>query len=38
MKPVFWTSVALLANTYAGYPLWIWLRTHWRLRPVAQAA
>ena len=31
MKWVFWTSVAFLAYTYAGYPLWLWLRAH--LRP-----
>jgi len=31
MKWVFWISIALLAYTYAGYPLWLWLRA--QLRP-----
>jgi poly-beta-1,6-N-acetyl-D-glucosamine synthase len=37
MRLVFWASVALLGYTYAGYPLWLWLRTHWHLRPVKRA-
>lgn len=31
MNWLFWISVAILAYTYAGYPLWLWLRAH--LRP-----
>lgn len=31
MKWVFWAAVALIAYTYAGYPVWLWLRS--RLRP-----
>lgn len=31
MKWLFWTSAAILAYTYAGYPLWLWFRS--RLRP-----
>jgi biofilm PGA synthesis N-glycosyltransferase PgaC len=38
MMAVFWISVVLLVYTYAGYPLWVWLRARWRLRPVARAA
>lgn len=38
MRLVFWASVALLSYTYLGYPFWLWLRTHWRLRPVKRAS
>ncbi|HTS06939.1 MAG TPA: glycosyltransferase family 2 protein [Candidatus Eisenbacteria bacterium] len=31
MKWLFWTSFALLAYTYAGYPVWLWVRA--RLKP-----
>ena len=34
MKWVFWTSVALIAYTYLGYPLWLWIRSRWRCNPV----
>ena len=34
MKWIFWGSVALLAYTYAGYAVWLWLRVRWRPRPV----
>ena len=34
----FWAAVALIAYTYAGYPLWLWARSHWRPAPVAAAA
>lgn len=37
MRLVFWTCVTLLAYTYLGYPLWLWLRTHWRVRLVKRA-
>ena len=37
LKLLFWISAALLAYAYAGYPLWLWLRMHWALRPVKQA-
>jgi poly-beta-1,6-N-acetyl-D-glucosamine synthase len=38
MKLVFWSSVALLAYTYAGYPLWLYLRKSWRSLPVRRAS
>lgn len=31
MKWLFWGATALVAYTYAGYPVWLWLRS--RLRP-----
>lgn len=34
MKWLFWGSVALIAYTYAGYPLWLWLRGALRPWPV----
>jgi cellulose synthase/poly-beta-1,6-N-acetylglucosamine synthase-like glycosyltransferase len=34
MKWVFWSSVAMLAYTYAGYPAWLWLRGRFRAQPV----
>lgn len=34
MKWFFWTSVSILAYTYAGYPAWLWLRARFRVRPV----
>src|SRR5437763_9580752 len=34
MKWVFCSSVAVLTYTYAGYPVWLWLRSRVRARPV----
>src|SRR5258708_30735251 len=34
MKWVFWISALVLAYTYLGYPAWLWLRAHYRPRPV----
>ena len=34
MKWVFWFSVAFLAYTYCGYPLWLWVRSRFRPRLV----
>src|ERR1700740_3038542 len=33
----FWAAVALIAYTYAGYPLWLWTRSRLRPAPVAAA-
>jgi biofilm PGA synthesis N-glycosyltransferase PgaC len=37
MKWIFWSSVALIAYTYAGYMGWLWLRSLWRARLVRRA-
>jgi biofilm PGA synthesis N-glycosyltransferase PgaC len=37
MKWVFWISVGLIAYTYLGYPLWLWIRSRWRRKPVRSA-
>jgi len=29
MKWVFWLPAALIAYTYLGYPLWLWIRSRW---------
>ncbi len=29
MKWAFWMSAALIAYTYLGYPLWLWIRSRW---------
>jgi poly-beta-1,6-N-acetyl-D-glucosamine synthase len=34
MKWVFWVSAALIAYTYAGYVIWLWLRAQLRPWPV----
>ena len=38
MKWVFWISAALIVYTYVGYPVWLWLRSRWRPRPVRRGA
>lgn len=38
MKWLFWISVAFLAYTYAGYPLWLWLRAQLRPWPVRRGS
>ena len=37
MKWLFWTSVAVILYTYAGYPAWLWLRARLRPRPVLRS-
>ncbi len=37
MRWLFWAAAGLMAYTYFGYPAWLWLRSHWRARPVASA-
>ena len=34
MKWVFWMPAALIAYTYLGYPLWLWIRSRWCRKPV----
>jgi len=38
VKWVFWTSAALLAYIYCGYPVWLWLRSLVRRRPLKAGA
>lgn len=37
MKWVFWISAALIAYTYVGYPLSLYLRSRWRPQPLHPA-
>jgi poly-beta-1,6-N-acetyl-D-glucosamine synthase len=37
MTWAFWGAVALMGYTYTGYPLWLWLRSRFRLRPIQSA-
>jgi poly-beta-1,6-N-acetyl-D-glucosamine synthase len=34
MKWAFWLAAGVVAYTYVGYPLWLWLRARLRPRPV----
>jgi biofilm PGA synthesis N-glycosyltransferase PgaC len=34
MKWLFWGAAVLIAYTYAGYPLWLWLRKGFRAWPI----
>jgi poly-beta-1,6-N-acetyl-D-glucosamine synthase len=38
MRWVFWCAVILIGYTYAGYPVWLWLRSRWQPRPVQVGA
>ncbi len=38
MKWLFWVSIALIAYTYAGYPLWLYLRSCFCARPTQSSA
>ncbi len=31
---IFWGSATVIAYTYFGYPLWLWLRSRWRRKDV----
>jgi len=37
MKWLFWLSVLFIGYTYAGYPLWLYVRSRWRALPVRSA-
>lgn len=37
MKWIFWSSLAFIVYTYAGYPGWLYLRSRWRHLPVRKA-
>jgi len=34
MRWAFWGAVALIAYTYVGYPLWLWMRCRLRPKPI----
>jgi len=38
MKLVFWTGMFIVLYTYAGYPLWLWLRSQWRRAPILRSS
>ena len=38
MTWVFWSALGVMGYTYAGYPLWLWLRKWLRARPVMRVA
>jgi poly-beta-1,6-N-acetyl-D-glucosamine synthase len=38
VKWVFWIAVGLIAHTYVGYPVWLWLRSHWAPRPIRRGS
>ncbi len=31
---VFWAAAGIIGYTYLGYAAWLWVRSHWRRRPV----
>jgi biofilm PGA synthesis N-glycosyltransferase PgaC len=38
MKPAFWISFSFVAYTYLGYPLWLFVQSRWRSRPISSQA
>jgi poly-beta-1,6-N-acetyl-D-glucosamine synthase len=38
MKWIFWLAASLIGYSYLGYPVWLWLRSHWSPRPVRRSA
>jgi poly-beta-1,6-N-acetyl-D-glucosamine synthase len=38
MRWIFWSAVVLIGYTYAGYPVWLWLRSRFRPCPVQTGA
>ena len=38
MKWLFWFSAALVLYAYLGYPVWLWVRSRWRVRQVGRSA
>ena len=38
MAIVFWCSAAIVAYSYMGYPVWLWLRSGWSPRPVRRGS
>jgi len=38
MRWVFWIAAIVIAYTYVGYPMWLWVRSRWSPRPVRRGA
>jgi poly-beta-1,6-N-acetyl-D-glucosamine synthase len=38
IKYIFWFAAALVAYSYLGYPVWLWLRSRWAPRPVRRSS
>lgn len=38
MKYIFWIAASLVGYSYLGYPVWLWLRSHWSPRPVRRSS
>src|ERR1700756_2497700 len=38
MKWLFWSAVGVIAYTYAGYPLWLWLRSKVKPWPIQRGS
>lgn len=38
MRWVFWSAVAFIAYTYAGYPVWLWLRSKLKPWPIQRGS
>src|SRR5437879_5141853 len=38
MKWLFWVGLGVIAYTYFGYPVWLWIRTCWRPRTAHRGA
>lgn len=37
MTGLFWISVGVIAYTYFGYPMWLWVRSRWKAVPIHRA-
>jgi poly-beta-1,6-N-acetyl-D-glucosamine synthase len=38
MRLIFWAAAAIIVYTYAAYPVWLWIRSRWRARPVLRSS
>lgn len=38
MRWVFWPSAALVLYAYLGYPVWLWVRSRWKVRQIERGA
>lgn len=37
MTGLFWISIGVIAYTYFGYPVWLWVRSRWKAVPIHRA-